>query len=106
MLVPEGEGEVLARAATREARDCGAMVSTGTRCPGKPWEGFAARTERTSVWDWRVIRTDSAEVMHPLHSWSFHQVKVSPREEKLARETGRHLHARQSFRLISAVWSF
>ena len=69
MLVPEGEGDGAASAAAREARDCGAMESTGTRCPGKPGEGFAARTERTSVWDWRVIRTDSAEVMQPLHGW-------------------------------------
>ena len=65
VLVPEGEGP--ASAAAREARDCGAMDNTGTRCPGEPGEGFAARTERTSVWDWRVIRTDSAEVMQPLH---------------------------------------
>jgi len=33
----------------REARDCQAMDSTGTRCPGNPGLGFAARTERTSV---------------------------------------------------------
>ena len=26
------------------------------------------RKDRTSVWDWRVIRTDSAEVMQPLHA--------------------------------------
>jgi hypothetical protein len=47
--------------------DCGVMDSTGMRCPGDPGVGFAARTERTSVWDWRVIRTDSAEVMQPLY---------------------------------------
>jgi hypothetical protein len=59
-----------ASAAAREARDCGAMDSTGMRCPGDPGLGFAARTERTSVWDWRVIRTDSAEVMQPLYGFS------------------------------------
>ena len=67
VVVPEGEVEEGARAAAREARDCGEMDSTGTRYPGDPGFGFAARTERTSVWDWRVIRTDSAEVIQPLH---------------------------------------
>ena len=49
--------------------DCGAIDNTGTRCPGNPGLGFAARTERTSVWDWRVIRTDSAEVIQPLYGF-------------------------------------
>ena len=69
--MPECEEEVEvdegASAAAREARDCGAMDRTGMRCPGDLGLGFAARTERTSVWDWRVIRTDSAEVMQPLY---------------------------------------
>jgi len=46
-VVPEGEAGP--SAAAREARDCGAMDSTGTRYPGDPGLGFAARTERTSV---------------------------------------------------------
>jgi len=33
----------------REVRDCQAMDSMGTRCPGNPGLGFAARMERTSV---------------------------------------------------------
>jgi hypothetical protein len=62
--VPEGPGP--ASTAAREVVD-----STGTRCPGDPGLGLAARTdsERTLVWDWRVItgRTDLAEGMQPLH---------------------------------------
>lgn len=66
--MPEWEEEEGASAAAREAMDCGATDSTGMRCPGDPGLGFAARTERTSVCDWRVIRTDSAEVIQPLYA--------------------------------------
>ena len=52
--------------AAREARDCGAIESTTVRCCGEETGGFDASTLRTSSCDWSVMRTDSAEVMHPL----------------------------------------
>jgi hypothetical protein len=54
------------REAEREARDCGAMERTGRLCDGEEEGGFVERKLRTSVWDWIVMSTDSAEVMHPL----------------------------------------
>lgn len=52
--------------AARDASDWGAIESTAARWCGDGAGGFAARTLRTSSCDWRVISTDSAEVMHPL----------------------------------------
>lgn len=52
--------------AAREARVCGAMEITGILWEGSVWGGFCERKLSTSVWDWSVMRTDSAEVMHPL----------------------------------------
>jgi hypothetical protein len=46
-VVPEEEAGQ--SAAAREARDCGAMDSTGTRYPGEPGLGFSLRMVRTSV---------------------------------------------------------
>jgi len=46
-VVPEGEAGQ--SAAAREARDWGAMDSTGTRYPGEPGLGLPLRTVRTSV---------------------------------------------------------
>jgi hypothetical protein len=65
-------------AAASEARLCGAIDTTGIlRAVGGSKRAFSASALRTSVCDCNVIRTDSAEVMQPLH-------------------------ARQSFRLICA----
>lgn len=52
--------------AAKEARDCGAMDSTGIRWSCEGLGGFEERKLRTSRCDWAVMRTDSAEVMQPL----------------------------------------
>ena len=48
------------------------------------------------MWDWRVMRTDSAEVIHPLDE------VISKRDEEKRRRMKADLQARQSFRLIWA----
>lgn len=53
--------------AASAASDCGDMDSTGILCDAAEGGGFDSRKVRTSVWDWRVMRTDSADVIHPLH---------------------------------------
>lgn len=58
------EGREDERAAAREASDCGAIETTGI-C-GFSDVLLASRKFSTSVCDWSVMRTDSAEVMHPL----------------------------------------
>ena len=55
------------REAASEASDWGDIDTTGIlRCDAGA-SAFEARKLRTSVWDWRVMSTDSAEVMHPLN---------------------------------------
>jgi hypothetical protein len=58
--------ELEERDAARDARLCGAIDKTGTLCDGEDTSGFDARKFNTSVCDWRVMRTDSAEVIQPL----------------------------------------
>jgi hypothetical protein len=53
-------------AAASDARLCGAIDSTGTLWDGKDGSGFDCKKFKTSVCDWRVMRTDSADVIHPL----------------------------------------
>lgn len=59
---------------------------------------------RTSLCDWRVMRRDSVEVMHPLGLVSggcgSRIGALAALAQKFRQKT--HLHARQSFRLISA----
>lgn len=52
--------------AASDARDCGAMDKTGILYVDDEGFPFAPRKFRTSAWDWSVMRTDSADVMHPL----------------------------------------
>lgn len=54
------------RDAAMDAKLWGAIDITGVLWDGEDTSGFDARKFSTSVCDWRVIRTDSAEVMHPL----------------------------------------
>jgi hypothetical protein len=65
------EGEAAEREAAREARDCGDIEITGILY-GMEDElvilELDSRKSRTSLCDWRVMRTDSAEVMQPLTS--------------------------------------
>lgn len=52
--------------AAREARLCGAMDMTGTFLDATSAVALEERKLRTSLWDCRVIKTDSADVMQPL----------------------------------------
>jgi hypothetical protein len=61
-----GADEDEEREAANEARLCGAIDSTGILCDGEVTSGFDSKKFRTSVWDWRVIKTDSADVIQPL----------------------------------------
>lgn len=54
--------------AAREAMDWGEMDMTGILWDAEDGGAFEERKLRTSVWDWRVMSTDSADVMHPLYS--------------------------------------
>ena len=56
--------------AAREASVCGAMEITGTLCETQISSGLLARKFRTSVCACMLMRTDSAEVMHPLGAMS------------------------------------
>lgn len=54
--------------AASDATDWGEMDTTGSLWEGLDGGAFDERKLRTSVWDWRVIRTDSADVIHPLNT--------------------------------------
>jgi len=84
--------------ADKLASVCGEMERMGVRGlvdDEGSMEVLEEMKERTSFWDWRVMRTDSVEVMQPL-SVSQH------RKFYELRNSTAHLQARQSFRLISA----
>lgn len=53
-------------AVASDARDWGAMERTGSFFASMSAPLLASRKVKTSVCDWRVISTDSAEVMQPL----------------------------------------
>ena len=53
-------------AADRLARVWGEMDRTGERDSEGDWEATLEMNSRTSLWDWRVMRSDSVDVMHPL----------------------------------------
>jgi hypothetical protein len=89
-----GVPDVAESDAAREARLCGAMDSTGILCSGEGGSGFDCRNCSTSACDWRVMSTDSADVMHPLPKAS---VQGQLESEGAG---GPYLQARQSFRLI------
>lgn len=61
-----GEPETDDSDAARDARLCGAIDRTGSLYETHSGSGFDARKFRTSVCDWSVISTDSADVMQPL----------------------------------------
>ena len=54
--------------AARDARDWGAIDTTGIfrSLDVGSWEAFSVRKSSTWICDCIVIRTDSADVMHPL----------------------------------------
>lgn len=54
--------------AASDATDWGEIDTTGSLWEGLDGGAFDERKLRTSVWDWRVIRTDSADVIHPLNT--------------------------------------
>lgn len=56
--------------AAREVRDCGEMESMGRTWSDEVEGGFRSRNVYTSACDCIVIKTASADVMHPLRNVS------------------------------------
>lgn len=86
------------REAANEAKHCGAIERTGNLYSGDEGSGLESRKVKTSVCDWRVISTDSADVMQPLSGMLGCYT--------LTTYSSTYLQAKQSFKLIWACSNF